>query len=191
MMTAMRGALPSIGRAAPIRLATDVWILVLVSEVEAEVVDHISNILDDVGALVEVASGSTAAQVLKRGQVVMVGGGRKAGEDALVGEEVRASTDGEEGPLADGIFFLQFREGRNDTKRLGILLNDCVGVPAEDDKDVVVLQLLVSLLVRDLAGKGDVLATEDSLLGTGDRAIEGLGLYTELPCQHWMVHVAH
>lgn len=165
--------------AASIRLAADVRVLVLVPEVESEVVDHVADVLDNIGPLVQVALGSAAAEVLKGGHVVLVGRGGEAGEDALVGEEVRAGADGEEGALADWVALLQLDKGRDEAQGLGVLLDDLVGVAAEDDEDVVVLQLLVGLLVGDLAGEGDVLAGEDGLLGAGDGAVEGLGLYSK------------
>ena len=67
---------PSIGWASisTIGLATDVWVLVLVSEVEAEVVDDVSSILDHISSFLEVTLSSMAAEVLKLGHVIWVGG---------------------------------------------------------------------------------------------------------------------
>lgn len=106
--------LPGIGRASSVGLATDVWVLVLISEVEAQVVHHISDVLNDVGTLVEIASSSAAAENLELGDIVWMGSGGKASKDALVGKEVRAAADRQEGPLADGVFLLQLGEGGNE-----------------------------------------------------------------------------
>lgn len=107
--------LPRIGRASSVGLATNVWVLVLVSEVEAQVVHHISDVLNDVGTLVEIASSSAAAENLELGDIVWVGSGGKASKDALVGEEMGAAADRQEGPLADGVLLLQLGEGPNKT----------------------------------------------------------------------------
>jgi hypothetical protein len=48
---------PSIGRPAGIRLAVDVGVLVLVTQVEAKVVHHVAGVLKDLRALCELASG--------------------------------------------------------------------------------------------------------------------------------------
>lgn len=90
-----------------------------------------------------------------------MGRGGKASKDALVGKEVRAGADRQEGPLADGVFPLQLGKGVNEAQRLGLLFNDLISVPAEDDKNVVVLELVVGLFVGDLTGKRDVLVGED------------------------------
>ncbi len=44
-----------------------VGILILVSEIETKVVDHVSSIFDDIGAVVELAGSSLATEVLEPG----------------------------------------------------------------------------------------------------------------------------
>ena len=64
----MTGDIPGVGGASSrIGLAADIGILVLVSEVEAEIIDNVAGVLDDVGTLLEVSSGSLTAQNLKLG----------------------------------------------------------------------------------------------------------------------------
>ncbi len=75
------------GSASSIGLATNVWVLVLIAEVEAEVVDNIAGVLENISAFLKVASSGIAALVLKLGHEVGVAGGRKAREDALAGKE--------------------------------------------------------------------------------------------------------
>ena len=107
-----------------------------------------------------------------------------------MGKEMRASADREEGPLADRILFLQFGEGPNKTERLGLLLDDFRGVPTEDDKDVVVFQLVVGLLIGNLGDKRDVLRGEDSLIRPGNGAVKSLGLCVGLSRSEARSHVA-
>lgn len=70
---------PCSGRtSASVRLATNVGILILVSKFEAEVVHDVSGIFDNVGSLLQITLRSIAADDLKLGHVVWVGGGRQA-----------------------------------------------------------------------------------------------------------------
>lgn len=89
---------PGVGGAAAIGLlVTDVGVLILVTKLEAQVVDNVAAVLDDISALCQVAGGSLAADVLESDDGVGVRGSREAGQDALLGEEQGAGADGEEG----------------------------------------------------------------------------------------------
>lgn len=172
-------ALPCIGRSASIiRLAANVWVLVFVSEVKAEVVDNISGVFHDVGALLEVASSSLAAENLKFSHVVDVGGGRKAGEDALAGKEERAGANGQNGSFTARVLLLQLGKIINETKRLGFFLENLLSIAAEDDEDVKVLEALMGLLKGDLRADNGALARHDLGLLTSNGDIEGLGSCT-------------
>lgn len=71
----------------------DVGVVVLLAQVEAEIVDDVT-LLHDVGAFGQVVLGRRLAHALQSGDVVGMGGGAKAGEDAGFGEEERAGADG-------------------------------------------------------------------------------------------------
>lgn len=71
----------SIGRAAC------VWAFIF-AKLKAKVVDDISGIFDDVGALSQESGSSVAAEVLKFGKVVGVSSSREATEDTLAGKQV-------------------------------------------------------------------------------------------------------
>lgn len=75
------------GASASIRLSTDVGVLVLVSEFEPKVVHDVAGVIDNVGALAQLAGGSLAAQDLELGNIVGMSGGRKASKNALLGKE--------------------------------------------------------------------------------------------------------
>jgi len=90
--------IPSVGGATAIRLFfADVWVVVFVTELEAQVVDDVASTIADVGALGQVTLSSQAADVLEADVGIGVGGGGQAREDALLGQEQGARADGEEG----------------------------------------------------------------------------------------------
>lgn len=71
--------LPSIGGSSAVGPgASDVGVLVLVTELEAQVVDDVSRVLHNIGALTKISLDSNAANVLERDNVIGVGGGREA-----------------------------------------------------------------------------------------------------------------
>lgn len=70
---------PSIGGSSAVGPgASDVGVLVLVTELEAQVVDDVSRVLHNIGALTKISLDSNAANVLERDDVIGVGGGREA-----------------------------------------------------------------------------------------------------------------
>lgn len=79
--------LPSVGGATTIGLVVaDVGIVVLVTELEAQVVDDVADTIEDVGALGQITLSSQAADVLEADVCIGVGGGRQARQDALLGQ---------------------------------------------------------------------------------------------------------
>ena len=168
--------LPSVGgSASSVGLAADIRVLVLVAEVKAKVVDHVSGVLNDVGTLSEVAGGSLAAEDLKLGHVVGVGRGRQAREDILAGKEERACADREDCTLAGRVLFLKLGKVVDETERLGLLVQDLLRVAAEDDENVKLLEAVVGLLEGDLRADEDALLGKDLGLGAGDGDFESLG----------------
>jgi hypothetical protein len=175
-MNATRVNIPGVRRAtASVRLAADVWVLVLVTEVEAEIVDDVAGVLDDVGTLLEVSGSSVAADILELGDVVGVGGGGEAGEDALLGEEEGSGADGEDGALSSWVLLLELGEVDDEAGGLLLLGQDLGRVAAQDDEDVKLLKALVGLPEGDLRAYYDTLAREHLGLGAGESDLEGLG----------------
>ena len=71
---------PSIGGSSAVRPgASDVGILVLVTELEAQVVDDVSGVLYNIGALTKISLDGQTANVLERDNVIGVGSGREPG----------------------------------------------------------------------------------------------------------------
>lgn len=88
---------PSIGGASAIRpRASDVGVLVLVTELEAQVVDDVSGVLYDIGALSKISLDGQTANVLERHDVIGVGSGRETSQDSLLSEQERSGADREE-----------------------------------------------------------------------------------------------
>lgn len=165
------------GTASGVGLATDVWVLVLVADIKAEVVDNITGVFYDVGTLSEVLGSSITAQVLKLGQIVRVGSGRETREDVLLGEEERTGTDGEDGSLASWIFLLELREVGDQTERLQLLVDDLLRVATDNYKDIKIFKAVVGLFVSDLRANDDTLLRERVGLGANDGDFESLGVY--------------
>lgn len=79
MQSRVEGYSPSIGGSSAIGpSASDVGVLVLVTKLEAQVVDDVSRVLHNIGALTKISLDSNTANVLERDNVVGVGGGREA-----------------------------------------------------------------------------------------------------------------
>lgn len=90
--------IPSVGGPPAVGLlVADVGVLVLVAELEAQVVDHVADAIEDVSALGKVALSSGAADVLEADVGIGVGGGGQARQDALFGQEQGARADREKG----------------------------------------------------------------------------------------------
>jgi hypothetical protein len=150
--------IPGVGGALPsVRLAANVWILVLIAQVKAEIVNNISSILDDVGPLLQLSLGSVAAQDLKFGHMIRVGCGRQPGENARLGEEEGSGANGEQGPLAGGIILLNLCEGIDEGQRLGLVLQDIFAIATEDDENIKVLQALMGFFEADLGADDNTL----------------------------------
>lgn len=175
ILPSVRGAATSIG----IGLAADVGVLILVAKIEAEVVDDVACVLDNVGTLLKVARGSITAQVLEAGHVVGVGGSRKAGEDTLLRKEEGSSANGKDGTLLGGIFLLQFGEIADESKRLVLFLKDFSAVASENDEHVELFEALVSLFVGNLRADNDALLRQNLGLSTSSGDFEGLGSYRQ------------
>jgi hypothetical protein len=159
------------------RRTADVGVLLLVSQVEAEVVDDEADVLLDLGELIiELTLGSCLAQLLELDDVVRVGGGGQAQQDALVGQEQRAGADAHESALLGGVILLQLGEGADEVERLGLLLENGGAVAARDDEHIVVLQLLVGLLPAELALDERALGREDVGLSACQGDLKGLGV---------------
>lgn len=93
---------PSIGGSSAIGPgASDVGVLVLVTELEAQVVDNVSRVLHNIGALTKISLDGQTADVLKCYNVIRVGSGREPGQDSLLSEQERSGADGEESAPAD------------------------------------------------------------------------------------------
>lgn len=162
-----------------IGLATDVWVLVLIPEVESEVIDNVASIFDDIGTFLEVLGSGITADVFESGQVVGVGSGGKARQDALLGKEERTGANRHDGSLTSRVPLLKLREIGDETERLSLLLQHLLGVAADDDKDIEVLEAFVGLLVGDLGADDGTLLGENLGLGTNDGNFEGLGTCQE------------
>jgi hypothetical protein len=122
-----------------------------------------------------VADDSLAAQDLERGNVIGMGGGREATENALLGQEVGPSADGEQRALAGRVALLKLRVGSDEAEGLGLLLYDLFSVAAEDDEDIEVVEALVGLLPRALGANDDALLGENLGLARSNGDLEGLG----------------
>lgn len=134
------GDIPSVRGASPsVLLASNVWVLVLITEVKAEVVDDVALVFDNVGALLKVEGSSFTAEVLKCSKVVGVGGGRQAGEDTLLGKEEGTGADGEESALTSGVLLLEFCVCADEGEGLIAILDDFCGVATKDDNNVKVV----------------------------------------------------
>jgi hypothetical protein len=176
--------LPGVGWAPSIRLAPDVGVLVLVAELVAEIVHHITGVLYDVGMLAQVADDGVAAHVLELGEKVGVGRGSKAGEDALLGQQHRAGADRKQCALAAGVLLLEVRIGRDEAERLSLLLQGLVDVTADDDEDVEVVKAVLGLLPGALRANDDALLRKDRGFAGGDGDLEGLGRCSSGNSQH-------
>lgn len=75
----------------------NVRVLILITELKAQVVDDVADVLNNVGALRQVALGSLAADVFETDDGVRVGGGRKTRQDTLLGKEKGARADRHQG----------------------------------------------------------------------------------------------
>lgn len=162
------------GSASSVGLATNIWVLVLVAEVEAEVVDYVAGVFDDVRSLLEVAGGSVAAQVLKLGHEVGVGGGGETREKTLAGEVEGTARDGQDGTLTARVLLLELGKVVDEAERLGVSLENLLGVAAEDDENVKVLEALVSLLEGDLGANNGTLLRENLGFVSDEGDLKGL-----------------
>lgn len=103
-----------------------------------------------------------------------MGRGRQAREDALLAQEEGTGAHGEDGTLAGGVPLLELREIGDEAEGLELLLDDLLGVAADDDKDIKVLEAVVGLLVGDLGADDDTLVRDDLGLRADDGDLEGL-----------------
>ena len=123
----------------------------------------------------EVLGSRIAAKVLESGQVVGVGSSGEARQDALLGKEERSSADGKDSSLSGRVALLKLREVGNETERLELLLNDFLGVTTDDDKDIIVLEAVMGLLIGDLRTDNGARLREDLGLGANNGDFKSLG----------------
>lgn len=96
-MPAICRNLPGVRGATTVRtLAANVGVLVLVAKLKAKIIDDISDALDDISALGQVALGGQTADILEADDSIGVGGGGETRQDTLLGQEQGAGADGEE-----------------------------------------------------------------------------------------------
>lgn len=168
--------LPSIrGATTSIRLAANIWVFILFTEIKAEIVDDITSVFNDIGALRHVSGGGVAADILKLGQVVRMGSGGKAGENVLPGKEESSGADGEEGTLAGRVLLLELGPVVDEPKWLLFLVEDLLGVAADDDENVEFLEALVGFLEGKLGVDDDALLGENLGLSASNGDFEGFG----------------
>lgn len=103
-------------------------------------------------------------------------GGREAGENALLGQEKSTSADGEDGSLAGRVPLLELGEVGDEAEGLELLVEDLLGVAADDDEEVKVLEAVMGVLVGNLGANDDTLSGDDLGLGADDGNLKGLGV---------------
>lgn len=105
-----------------------------------------------------------------------MGSGREASEDTLLGKEERTGADGEEGTLVGGVLLLQLREGLDERKGLGVVLENVLTVAANNDENVKVAEALIGLLEGDLGANCNTRVGDDLGLCGRNGTLEGLGV---------------
>lgn len=168
------GTLSRIGRttlATSIGLLANVWVLIWVTKVEAEVVDDESG-LHDIWSLGEVSLGGLRTESLESAQVVWVGGGTEAGEHTKLTKVHGGDTDGEDGTLALWVLLLNVGKGADDLewlwRWLGLGLDDGLKVTTWDHKDIELGEALLDFLVAHVSLESDTVVDLDGW-GLGDK----------------------
>jgi hypothetical protein len=75
---------------------------------------------------------------------------------------------------------LEIREGSDDAKRLGFVLEDGFDAAAGNDEDVELSELLVCLLYVDIGSTGSSLSREDMFLFSCEVNFEGFGCWYDI-----------
>lgn len=88
-------------------------------------------------------------------------------------EQQRARADGDERPLPAGVLLLQLGKRRDQLQWFRLALEHPVRAATQDDEHVVVGQVLMRVLVRDLAGHGNALQGHDLGFVRRHRDLEG------------------
>lgn len=168
--------IPSIRRAtSAIRLAANIWVFILFANVEAEVINNVAGVFNDIGTLRQVSRGSVAANIFKLGQVIGMGSGRETRENVLPGEQESTGADGEECALAGWVLFLKLGPVIDQAEGFLLFVEDILGVAADDDENIKILEALVCFLERELAVDDDALLGQGLFLGAGNSHFEGFG----------------
>ena len=118
---------------------------------------------------------NSTAQVLKLGDLIRVGRGSEAREDALMGQEMRPGADGEQCALTARVVLLELGIGRDEVERLSLLLDNIVRATADNDEDIEVVETLVGLLPGGLGSNDDALFGQHLGLAGSNGDFEGLG----------------
>jgi len=168
--------IPCIGRAtAGVGLSADIGVLVFIPDIKAQVVDYISGVFHDIGALAQFTDSRLAAQVLELDDEIGVGCGREASEDTLMSKQEGPRADRQQCALASGVRLLDLSEGQDQIKGLALVFDDLLDIAAENDEDVEVRQAVMGLLPGDLRSNNDALLGEDFRFASGNGDFESPG----------------
>ena len=167
-------ALATHGRPSGIRLATHVWILLWVAQIEAQVIDDVS-LLDEIASLGQIALGDLAVELLEFGAPVGMCCGGEARQDALLSEEHAAGADAHECALLLGVLLLEVGEGLDEAEGLGFGFDDGFDTAARDDEDVEFGEALESTLEVEVGAEGGSLGADGVFFLGGENSFEGLG----------------
>jgi len=78
------------------------------------------------------------------------------------------------------VLLLEIREGSDDAKGLGFVLEDGFDAAAGNDEDVELRELLVCLLYVDIGSEGSSLSREDMFLFSCEVNLEGFGCWYDI-----------
>lgn len=157
-----------------IGLAAHIWILLRVTQIETQVIDHVS-LLDEIASLGQIALGNLAVELLELGAPVGMCGGREARKDALLCEEHAAGAHAHEGALLLGVLLLEVGEGLDEAEGLGFGFDDGFDAAARDDEDVEFGEALESTFEVEVGAEGSSLSGDGVLFLSGEDGFEGLG----------------
>lgn len=106
-----------------------------------------------------------------------MGGGRKARQDTLLGEEKGASANREDGSLSGGVSLLKVCKIGNEAQGLSLSLEDLRRVASKNDKDIKVVKTVMSVLEGDLGANHGALAGQYLGLRRGNGDFESLCVF--------------
>lgn len=174
------GSLSGIGRATlatSIGLLADVWVLIWVTKVKAEVV-HDKACLHDVWSLSKISLSGLCTESLESAQVVWVSGGTETSEHTKLTKVHGGNTDGKDGTLTLWVLLLNIGKGTDDLewlwRWLGLGLDDGLEVSTWDHQDVEFGEVLLDFSVAHVSLESDTVVDLDGL-GVGNKdAFKGL-----------------